>query len=250
MVNRNGDDMTSAPITQAQALHAQAQPPAGRVAWRTYLPGAAGVAYLATWIIGLAVWPVNLALNATAAQAAASHAAHPAAAITPYLLVEGLAGLLLGAVLASALRPRLRIRAGRRAVATAAVLGIIAVVTSLIQCVVGLALTSAAHGGDIAASGDLFRWLNQLDGVKMLALALAAIALAAIGGQALALPRWLRVTSVVLAVALAASGYAYLALDNALGWTAFVSGILLLLWVTATGIARTVRQRNAAALGR
>jgi hypothetical protein len=39
-------------------------------------------------------------------------------------------------------------------------------------------------------------------------------------------------------------GYAYLTLTNALAWTAFVSGVLLLLWVTGTGIALTVRRRT------
>ena len=241
--------MTSAPINQAQLLKAQARPPAGQGAWSAYLPGTAGVAYLAAWITGLAVWPVNLALNATAAQAAGSHAAHPAEAMTQYLLAEGLAGLLLGVVLGSAVRQRLRLRAGRRAAVATALLGAIAVITSLTQCVLGFALTRAAQGGDVAASGDLFQWLNRLDGVKMLALAAAAIALATIGGRTPALPRWLRVTSVALAVALTASGCAYLALDNALAWTAFVSGTLLLLWVTSTGITLTVRHRNAAADG-
>jgi small-conductance mechanosensitive channel len=59
------------------------------------------------------------------------------------------------------------------------------------------------------------------------------------------LPRWLRVTALLLAAALAVSGYGYgyLTLTNALAWTAFVSGVLLLLWVTGTGIALTVRRR-------
>jgi hypothetical protein len=63
------------------------------------------------------------------------------------------------------------------------------------------------------------------------------------GGAGLVLPRWLRVTALLLAAALAVSGYGYLTLTNALAWTAFVSGVLLLLWVTGTGIALTVRRR-------
>jgi hypothetical protein len=53
------------------------------------------------------------------------------------------------------------------------------------------------------------------------------------------------VTAWLLALALAASGYAYLTLTNALAWTAFVSGVLLRVWVTGTGIALTVRRRAA-----
>ncbi len=121
---------------------------------RTYLPAAAGVAYLAAWAAGLAVWPVNLALNASAAQVAASYRAHPAEAVTNYLLTEGLAGILLGVVLACVLLPQLRDRLTVRAVG-AAVLGAIAVTISLAQCVIGLLLTAAATSHDTARCGDL-----------------------------------------------------------------------------------------------
>jgi hypothetical protein len=235
--------MTSASITTAAPRGATARPAASRAAWHAYIPGAAGAAYLIAWITGLTVWPVNLPLNATPAQAVASHAAHPAAAATQYLLVEGLAGFLLAAVFSSLLVRGLRARTGRRATLTVAVSGAVAVLTSLAQCVVGLLLTGAAHGHNITVSGSLFTLLNRLDGVKMLALAVAAVALAAVGGPAPALPRWLRVTAVPLALTLAASGYAYLTLTNALSWTAFVSGTLLLGWVTTTGVAFTVRRR-------
>ena len=239
--------MTSAPTTTAEPRNVTPRPAASRATWRTYVPGAAGAAYLAAWVAGLTVWPVNLPLNATAAQAAASHAAHPAAAATQYVLVEGLAGLLLVAVVGSALLPMLRAGTGRRATLTAAALGSIAVLTSLTQCVLGVIVTSAARSGSITTSGNLFKLMNQLDGVKMLALAVTAVCLAAIGRPIPALPSWLRATAVLLAMALAASGYAYLTLTNALGWTAFVSGVLLLLWVTGTGIALTVRRRPPAA---
>jgi hypothetical protein len=239
------DDMTSAPVTAAELRN---EPPSARTgaAWRTYLPGAAGVAYLAAWIAGLAAWPVNLALNATAPQTVASYDAHPAGAVTQYLLAEGLAGLLLAPVLGTALFPRLGAgkRAWSRAAVTAAVFGTVAVVVSLTQCVLGLILTSAATGHDVTTSGDLSNLVNQLDGVKMLALAVTAVSVAAVKSPGLALPRWLRVTALLLAAALTVSGYAYLTLTNALAWTAFVSGILLLLWVTGTGIALTVRRRT------
>jgi hypothetical protein len=234
------NDLNTASATASSAHSA----PAGRAAWRRYIPAAAGVAYLIAWVVGLSVWPVNLALNATAAREAASHAAHPAEAATQYLLAEGLAGLLLAVVLGSALLPRLRTRASRRVTASAAILGGVAVAVSLTQCVIGLVLTRAAVDHRIATSGELFRLLNRLDGVKMLALAITALCLAAVKSPSPALPRWLRVTAVLLAVALAASGYAYLSLTNSLGWTAFVSGVLLLVWVTGTGIALAVRHRR------
>src|SRR3984957_6539871 len=140
--------------------------------WRAYLPGAAGLAYVLAWAVGLGAWPVNLALNATAGQTAASYRAHPAGAIVQYLLVEGLAGVLLGIVLACVLRA-VRDRVGRRPTGPAA-LGAVAVITSLPQCVIGVFAVAAATSGNVAACGSLSDLVNRLDGVKMLALAAAA----------------------------------------------------------------------------
>jgi hypothetical protein len=204
-------------------------------AWRAYLPGAAGVAYVVAWAAGLG-------------QVAASYRAHPAEASVQYLLIEGLAGVLLGIVLACELRAArdrdARDRADWRATGPA-VLSAIAVLTSLTQCVIGLFITAAATGGHIASCGTLSDLVNRLDGVKMLALVGATAWIAATGP---ALPRWLRGLTVALGLALIASGYAYLALSNALAWTAYVSGPLLLLWVGSAGIALTVTARRHARL--
>jgi hypothetical protein len=147
--------MTTSPAPVPPALAASATEARGqglatspgsappRPSRRVYLPAAAGVAYLAAWAAGLAVWPVNLALNATATQVAASYRAYPAEAAAQYLLTEGLAGVLLGVVLACVLLPQVRGRTAGRT-ASAAVLGTIAVATSLAQCVIGLVLTAAA----------------------------------------------------------------------------------------------------------
>jgi hypothetical protein len=241
--------MTTAPDTGAAAA-AGAPParlttrPAGRAALIAYLPGAAGAAYLAAWVAGLSAWPDNLALNATAAQAAAAYAAHPAQAVVQYLLVEGLAGLLLGVVLGCALLPRLG-GAGALRARSAALLAVTAVGVSLAQCVTGLMLVSAAAGHDVSRAGDLSNLVSQLDGIKMIAIAAAAVLLAVPGGPASAVPRWLRGVGVALAVALVVSGYAYLALSQPLAWTAYVSGTLLLVWVTGLGIALAVSWRRA-----
>jgi hypothetical protein len=244
------------------------EPEAGRPDWRAFVPGTAGIAYLAAWAVGLSVWPVNLALNASAAQVAASHRAHPAEAASQYLLVEGLAGVLFGVVLACAVLSGGRARMsepGLSALAPgalapgalapgalasgalapgAAALAAIALVTSLTQCVLGLLATAAATSNDAARCGDLFALVNRLDGVKMIALAAATALIALITRPAPVLPRWLRAATVPLGLALIASGYAYLTLSSGLAWTAFVSGPLLLLWVTGTGIALTARTRR------
>jgi hypothetical protein len=226
--------------------------------WRSYLPAAAGVGYLAAWVAGLAAWPSNLALNASSAQVAASHQAHQTGAVVQYLLVEGVAGVLLGIVLAAVLGAA----GGRRMAGArpAAVLGAVAVVISLVQCVLGLFLVAAAAGHDVSRAGDLFALVNRLDGVKMLALAGTAAWLAARRGvarrhgahrDAARQPRWLQIVAGLAAVALVVSAVAYLLLANALAGTVYLAGVLLLLWVTGTGVWLTVsrRRRGSAAQG-
>lgn len=214
-----------------------------RPTWRAYVPAAAGATYLAAWAVGLAVWPVNLSLDAPAAQVAASHRAQPVEAVSQYLLVEGLAGVLLGVVLASALLPLLARRRGRAGISGWGIIGLAAtaVLTSLSQCVLGLLVTAAATGHDRARCGTLFALVNRLDGVKMIALAAVTALVVAVASPAP--PRWLRAVTVPLGLALVASGYAYLTLSGDLAWTAFVSGPLLLLWVTGMGFVLTARRR-------
>ena len=244
--------MTTAPVPATRADAAVGAPasaaampqpaPDGRD-WRSYLPAIAAVTYLAAWAAGLAVWPVNLPINAAGAQVAASYQAHPAEAVAQYLLAEGLAGVMLGIVLAFAAFSRHR---GQQTVRPwgAAALGGLAVVVSVTQCVIGMFLTAAATRHDIALAGNLSDLVNRLDGVKMLALAGAAAWLAVTGNSGPAFPRWLQATGLLLAVAITASGLAYLTLSNALAWTAYVSGPLLLFWVTGTGIWLTVHRRR------
>jgi hypothetical protein len=256
-----GDDMTTTSAPHQPAVAARSGPRRRR----RYLPAAAGAAYLAAWAAGLAAWPSNLALNATNTQVTAAYRAHPAGAVAQYLLAEGLAGLLLAVVLGCALLPlaqrRLASRPGAR---PAAGIAAAAVVISLVQCGLGLVLVAAATSGDVARAGGLAALENRLDGVKMLALAgvaaylavtrtrtrtaagapagamTGAPARAAAGAPASAAaarprPGWLRVIALLAAVALASSAVAYLFLANALAWTVYLSGPLLLLWVAATG---------------
>jgi hypothetical protein len=63
------------------------------------------------------------------------------------------------------------------------------------------------------------------------------------------LPRWLGYTAAFLTVALIVSGAGYLLLNTTLAQAVFVSGPLLLVWVTGAGVAltRTSRSRTLAA---
>jgi hypothetical protein len=206
--------------------------------WRRLGPAAAGIGYLVAWAAGLAAWPVNLALNATDAQVTAAYQAHPGGAVAQYLLAEGLAGLLLGVVLAAAL---ISARAGRSVPGRlAAAAAAVAVAISLAQAAIGMFLVAAATHQDIARAGELSDLVTRLDGVKMLALAAVAAYLAGRGAADRRSPNWLRITATLAAVALAVSGLAYLLLASALAWTVYLSGPLLLLWISGTGIWLTL----------
>ena len=236
--------MTTSPPRPAQAgtSPGQAALPglAGRPAlhrWLRRLPAWAGICYAAAWAAGLASWPANLALDATNAQVAAAYRAHPAGAASQYLLSEGLAGLLLGMVLAAAVVSNRARGLARPWPAIAAAAGAVAI--SLLQAAIGMFLIAAATHHDIARAGALSNLVNRLDGVKMLALAAVAAYLAARRTWDRRPPNWLKATAALAAAALAVSGLDYLLLANSLAWTVYISGPLLLAWIAATGIWMT-----------
>ena len=118
------------------------------------------------------------------------------------------------------------------------VAGVSAAVVSLLQCALGLLLAGwAVPDGDSGQAGLLFAAINRLDGVKMLALAAMAASGAALVRRTRLLPGWLGYLGALLAVALVFSGIGYLLLSSTLAPAAFVSGLLLLVWVTAAGIS-------------
>ena len=212
-------------------------------------PAVAGIAYTTAWVVGLAVWPSNLDVAATNVKVVATYSAHRSAAITQYVLVEGVAAIALAVVVISlgqAARRRGAERLGRATV----VAGLIAAAISLGQCALGLLLAGSAADGETDQAGRLFDLINRMDGVKMFALAAMAVAGVGLARRAV-LPRWLGYTAFLLAVALVASGTGYLLLNTAFAQAALVAGPLLLVWVTGTGVALArnglfIDQRTAA----
>jgi hypothetical protein len=211
-------------------------------------PAVAGIAYTAAWLIGLAVWPSNLDVAATNAKVLATYSAHQGAAMTQYLLVEGVAAIAL-AVVVLALRRVARRRDADRLGQATAVAGLTAVAISLAQCALGLLLAGfVAPDRETERAGRLFDLINRMDGVKMFAL--AAMAGAGVGlARRSVLPHWLGYTAALLTVALIASGAGYLLLNTIFAQAALVAGPLLLVWVTGVGVAlaRTNRSGEAAA---
>jgi hypothetical protein len=187
--------------------------------------GITGIAYTLSWIAGLAVAPPSPKLTASGAQIATALAGHQTAVAVQFALTEGLpaAGQ---AIIAIALARAAR-RSGAAAAARAALIaGGAAALISLLQFVLGAVLAGTASPG---TAHLLYDAANRLDGVKMFALAVLALAGAASG----VLPRWLRYTGIALAIAITASGIAYLLLLQGL---AIPSGVLLLVFITGTGI--------------
>jgi Major Facilitator Superfamily len=139
-------------------------------------PAVAGIAYTTAWVLGLAVWPSNLDVAASNVKVVATYSAHQGAAMTQYLLIEGLAAIALAVVVFALGRGARRRGADRLGQATV-VAGLTAVAISLAQCALGLLLAgSVAPDGKTVQAGRLFDLINRMDGVKMFALAAMAVA--------------------------------------------------------------------------
>ncbi|MFF1876331.1 hypothetical protein [Leifsonia sp. NPDC058230] len=203
-------------------------------------PAIAGFAYVVTWAVGLSVFPVNLALDAPASEIVDAYAKQSALGTLQFVLVEGLAGILLAFVLA--LLATTQQARGYALSRSALVSAAVAVMISLTQCALGLSMIAASQQHTAHTAFDLYGAVNRLDGVKMLALAFLAASLARHGSGAL--PLILRVCSVALALTLLGSGVSYLLLWNALAWTVYVSGPVLLLWVAGLGLWLSIVRRR------
>ena len=190
--------------------------------------GVAGIGYTLSWIAGLSVPAPSPKLTASGAEIATALAGHGTAVAAQYALTEGLpaAGLAIVSIaLAQAAR-----RSGAAAAARVAVIaGVAATLISLLQFALGAVLAGTASPG---TAHLLYDAVNRLDGAKMLALAILGLAAAASG----VLPRWLQYTGIALATAITASGIAYLLLLQNLANLAVPVGVLLLVFITSTGI--------------
>ncbi len=213
----------------------EAAPTQGARHWSTGIPALVGYGYVIAWIAGLSTWPSNLGLDSSDLAVAHNYRIHAGQATAQYLLVEGLAGLLLGTI---------AVLLGRAAgtprrsflVRTSVTAGLAASLVSVTQSVLGFAIVANAKQHDVARAGDLFDLVNRLDGIKMLLIAVTATCFLATPRSGRPLPRWLRMTSGALAVSITASGVSYLCLESSFAWLVYISGPLLLAWVTGVGL--------------
>jgi hypothetical protein len=222
--------------TDIRASHEPATTPSWRRSLLT-VPAVAGVAYTAVWVAGLSVSSSSTSVRTSGPKVLAAYAGHLAAATAQFVLTEGAAGVFLAVVVIAIGRAGLRAAGGWPARLTVGS-GLAAAAISLLQCVLGVYLTtsvvSAGHAGTAGAVSDA---ISRLDGVKMLVLAVMAVAGVLLARRTAVLPRWLSATGVALAVAITASGIGYLLLLNSLALAAWISLPLLLVWVTGSGIA-------------
>lgn len=192
------------------------------------VPAVTGIAYTLSWLAGLSIAAPSPKLNASGPEITAALAGHGGAVAAQFVLTEGLPAIglaIISVTLARAARHAGAVTAAR----FTALAGLTAAVISLLQFALGMVLATTTAPG---TAHLLYTSISRLDGAKMLALAILAVAGLATG----LLPRWLRYAAVALAIAIIASGLAYLMLSPGLATLAYVSGPLLLLFITGTGI--------------
>jgi len=162
------------------------------------------------------------------------------------VLAEGVAAAALAVVVISAARAARHSRAPLAGL-TGAGFGIAATVVSWIELALGTWLVyGPVASRRTAAAGTVYQVLTRLDGAKMFLLAAMAVALSAVALTSHALPRWLAPLGFLLAASLTVSGLGYVLLSHGLASAVYVSGILLLAFVTSTGVTLGVAPRTPA----
>ena len=208
------------------------------------LPVVAGIGYSLAWIISVSVGAPNPAVAARGSQVVAAFAGHGGPAMAMFVLAEGVAAAALAVVVISAARAARRSGA-RLAALTGAGFGIAAAVVSWTELALGSWLVyGPVAGRRTATAGIAYQALIRLDGAKMFLLAAMAVALSAVALTSHALPRWLAPLGFLLAASLAVSGLGYVLLAQGPASAVYVSGILLLAFVTSTGVTLGVAPRT------
>jgi hypothetical protein len=196
----------------------------------------AGIGYTVAWILSFVVGAPMPSVAASGDQVVAAYAGHDLSTITNLVLSEGIAAVALATVVLLVARAARRAGA-RRAGLAVAVFGVAAAAVSLVELVLAAWLQfGPVASGHAATAGTLWSAIQRIDGVKMFVLAAMAVALAVLSLTSVVLPRWLALLGHPLAVALVISGFGYLLLAPGLSVAVYVSGVLLLAVVTATGV--------------
>ena len=210
------------------------------------LSALAGAGYTVAWIISLSVGAPNPSVAAPGSQVVAAFAGRGGSALAQFALNEGVAAIALVAVVTSvAGAARRRGQAG--AGLAAAAFGVAVAGISWTQLALGTWLFSGLVPDQrTGAAGAVYHAITRMDGVKMFLLAAMALAISQVARRSRILPRWLAPLGVLLAVALVPSGLGYLLLAPGLASAVYASGILLLIFVSVTGITLRSRGKDGA----
>jgi hypothetical protein len=225
----------------AQITSAQEHRPSRRMA--VSVSAIAGIGYAATWIISLSVGAPNPSVAASGSQVVAAFAGRSGPALAMFALAEGAAAIALIAVMTAAARAARRCGQPRAGL-TAAAFGIAVAAVSWAELALGTWLiTGLVPDRRTAAAGAMYHAIMRMDGAKMFLLGAMALAISQLARRSPILPRWVAPLGALLAAALVTSGLGYLLLIPGLAAAVYVSGVLLLIFVSATGIA--LRSRDA-----
>jgi hypothetical protein len=213
-------------------------------------PALAGAGYSAAWIASLSIGAPIPSVAAPGTRVTASFAGHGGSVMAMFVLAEGVAAIALTLVVVlvarAARQPGTR-QATRLAGMTAAGFGIASAVASLAELGLGAWLVGTlVPQRRTATVGAVYHALMRLDGAKMFLLAVMAIALSVVAISAAILPRWLTPIGFLLGASLVVSGLGYALLAPGLANSVWVSGILLLAFVTATGVTLGLRAAGPA----
>jgi hypothetical protein len=213
--------------------------PAGRLGHRmaVSLSALAGIGYVAAWIISQSLGGPNPSVAASGSQVVAAFAGRSGPGLAMYALAEGAAAIALVAVMIAVARAARR--AGqRRAGLAAAAFGIAVAAVSWTELALGTWLISGpVPDRRTATAGAVYDAITRMDGAKMFLLGAMALAISQLARRSPILPRWLAPLGALLAAALVTSGLGWLLLIPGLASAVYVSGVLLLIFVAATGIA-------------
>ncbi len=183
----------------------------------------AAILYVAAWLVGLVAAPPAPPISAEDAEFTTYLDAHGGAAVIQSLLVHGLAGLALAAVVARAASAA----AGRSLRTAVRVAGLGAVAVSLFQVVLMVAAVNARSG-----AAGWFQAINLADSVKLVLI--AAFAAAVRVGTALP-GRTVRFLAPIVVVVLTVSALAFPLRSTALYGLLYLALPLLLAFVFELG---------------
>jgi hypothetical protein len=207
------------------------------------------VGYAVAWIASQLTGAPNPSIAAPGTQLVASFAGHGGSVMAMFVLAEGVAAIALILVVVfvarAARQPGTR-QATRLAAMTAAGFGIASAVVSLTELGLGAWLFGTVLPQRRTATfGTVYHALERLDGAKMFLLAAMAVALSAVAISAAILPR-LAPIGFLLGAALVVSGLGWVLLAPGLGNSVYASGVLLVVFVTATGVTLGLRTARPA----